>query len=51
MLYTNIGCSNTVNRFGRSSYYVGRYVASQGKTFEEKYYVSTYIYMKVQGYF
>lgn len=32
--------SNTVNRFGRSSYYVGRYIASQGKTVEEKYFVS-----------
>lgn len=33
-------CSNTVNRFGRSSFYVGRYIASQGKTVEEKYFVS-----------
>ncbi|KAI9265530.1 hypothetical protein EDC94DRAFT_605192 [Helicostylum pulchrum] len=32
--------NNTVNRFGRSSYYVGRYIASQGKTIEEKYFVS-----------
>lgn len=32
--------SNTVNRFGRSSFYVGRYIASQGKTVEEKYFVS-----------
>ncbi|RCH90610.1 hypothetical protein CU098_001648, partial [Rhizopus stolonifer] len=32
--------NNTVNRFGHSSYYVGRYIASQGKTLEEKYFVS-----------
>ncbi|KAG2232480.1 hypothetical protein INT48_005197, partial [Thamnidium elegans] len=32
--------NNTVNRFGRSSYYVGRYIASQGKNIEEKYFVS-----------
>lgn len=32
--------NNTVNRFGHSSYYVGRYIASQGKTVEEKYFVS-----------
>ncbi|KAF1799611.1 hypothetical protein V8B55DRAFT_1590397 [Mucor lusitanicus] len=32
--------NNTVNRFGRSSFYVGRYIASQGKTVEEKYFVS-----------
>ncbi|KAI8987947.1 hypothetical protein BDF20DRAFT_910502 [Mycotypha africana] len=32
--------NNTVNRFGHASYYVGRYIASQGKTFEEKYYAS-----------
>lgn len=43
------GSSNVVNRFGRSSYYVGRHILSQGKTIEEKYYVSTldiYIYIK-----
>ncbi|KAI8884467.1 hypothetical protein K501DRAFT_322963 [Backusella circina FSU 941] len=32
--------NNTVNRFGHSSFYVGRYIASQGKTVEEKYFVS-----------
>ncbi|OBZ85679.1 hypothetical protein A0J61_06274 [Choanephora cucurbitarum] len=32
--------NNTVNRFGRSSYYVGRNLASQNKTIEEKYFVS-----------
>ncbi|CAO3663362.1 unnamed protein product [Rhizopus stolonifer] len=32
--------NNVVNRFGHSSYYVGRHLASQGKGLEEKYYVS-----------
>ncbi|CEP15971.1 hypothetical protein [Parasitella parasitica] len=32
--------NNTVNRFGHSSFYIGRYIASQGKTIEEKYFVS-----------
>ncbi|KAI8640241.1 hypothetical protein BD408DRAFT_470372 [Parasitella parasitica] len=32
--------NNTVNRFGHSSFYVGRYIASQGKSIEEKYFVS-----------
>ncbi|KAG2207223.1 hypothetical protein INT47_012276 [Mucor saturninus] len=31
--------NNTVNRFGRSSYYVGRHLANQNKTVEEKYFV------------
>ncbi|KAI9468912.1 MAG: hypothetical protein EXX96DRAFT_589696 [Benjaminiella poitrasii] len=31
--------NNTVNRFGHSSFYIGRYLASQGKTLEEKYFV------------
>ncbi|ORE03831.1 hypothetical protein BCV72DRAFT_314339 [Rhizopus microsporus var. microsporus] len=31
--------SNTVNRFNHSSYYVGRHLANQGKTLEEKYFV------------
>ncbi|KAI7905751.1 uncharacterized protein BX663DRAFT_500776 [Cokeromyces recurvatus] len=32
--------NNTVYRFGHSSYYIGRYLASLGKTIEEKYFVS-----------
>ncbi|KAI8140751.1 hypothetical protein BJV82DRAFT_622456 [Fennellomyces sp. T-0311] len=32
--------NKTVRRFGHSSYYMGRYIASQNKTLEEKYYVS-----------
>ncbi|KAI8379296.1 uncharacterized protein BYT42DRAFT_568355 [Radiomyces spectabilis] len=32
--------NNTVMRFRHSSYYVGRYCASQGKTIEQKYFVS-----------
>lgn len=30
----------TVNRFGHSSFYIGRFLASLGKTISEKYYVS-----------
>jgi hypothetical protein len=37
--------SNTVNRFGHSSFYIGRYIASQGKTVEEKYFVSHHAFI------
>ena len=30
----------TVNRFGHSSFYIGRFLASQGKTLAEKYFIS-----------
>jgi uncharacterized protein (UPF0303 family) len=30
----------TVNRFGHSSFYIGRFLASQGKTLSEKYFIS-----------
>lgn len=33
--------SRVVNRFGRSSFYIGRQLAAQGKTIEEKYHVSS----------
>ncbi|EIE80871.1 hypothetical protein G6F57_001267 [Rhizopus arrhizus] len=32
--------NNVVTRFGHASYYVGRNLANQGKSLEEKYYIS-----------
>jgi uncharacterized protein (UPF0303 family) len=36
--------SNVVTRFGHASYYVGRNLANQGKSLEEKYYVKNSLY-------
>lgn len=41
----------TVNRFGHSSFYIGRFLASLGKTMAEKYYVSEQEYAAHGGCF
>lgn len=42
---------NTVNRFGRSSYYIGRHLAEQDTTIEEKYTISSSEYAAHGGAF
>lgn len=43
--------SNSVMRFRHSSYYLGQYIASQGKTLQEKYLVSENDYVVHGGAF